>query len=145
MIAVAMCCAACASPADKLRPAAIKGARAAAADALRQLQNVAPLTRESIERAIAEVVPNESRGGGTVLLGKDVPPSGRYTAQYAFVSLVGGGFDGQYEQLAVRLCVSYSGDLARPGAVEMTDLACPPGLPGPDNDVPVEREIKLSG
>lgn len=145
VIAVAMCCAACASPADKLRPEAVKAARAHAANALQQLRAATPPMHESVERAIAAVVPNENRVGGTVLIRKDVPPSGRYTAQYAFVSLVGGGFDGQYEQLAVRLCVSYSGDLARPGAVEMTDLACPPGLPGPDNDVPVEREIKLSG
>jgi hypothetical protein len=28
--------------------------------------------------------------------------------------------------------------------VTMADLACPPGLPGPDNDVPVDREIKLT-
>jgi hypothetical protein len=144
VIAVAMCCAACTSPADKLRPEAIKGARTAAADALRQLQAVTPPTRESIERAIAEIPLNENRGGGTVLLEKNIPTSGRYIAQYAFVSLVGDGFEGQYEQVAVRLCVSYSGDLEQPGAVEMTDLTCPPGLPGPDNGVPVEREIKLS-
>ncbi|MEV6830819.1 hypothetical protein [Amycolatopsis sp. NPDC051102] len=143
-IAVATCGTACAGPADELRPKAVAGARAAAADALRQLQAAAPPMRASVERAIADVVPNENRVGGTVLLGRELSADGRYTARYAFVSLVGGGYQGQYEQIAVRLCVSYTGDLDRPGAVTMADLACPAGLPGPDNGVPVDREIKLT-
>ncbi|MEV4052647.1 hypothetical protein AB0J55_15810 [Amycolatopsis sp. NPDC049688] len=143
-IAVATCCTACASPADELRPKAVAGARAAAADALRQLRAAAPPMRASVDQAIADIVPNENRVGGTVLLGKELPADGRYTARYAFVSLVGDGFQGQYEQIAVRLCVSYSGDLGRPGEVAMADLPCPPGLPGPDNGVPVDREIKLA-
>lgn len=70
---MATCCAACASPADELRPKAVAGARAAAADALRQLQTAAPPGRASVERAIADVVPNENRVGGTVLLAEELP------------------------------------------------------------------------
>jgi hypothetical protein len=144
-IALSTCCAACASPADQLRPRVVEAARDHAASALHQLQTVTPLTRESLTRAITEIPRNENRVGGTVLIRKDVPADGKYTAQYAFVALIGDGFTGgAYEQLAVRLCVTYTGDLSRPGAVEMADLTCPPGLPGPDNGVPVEREIKLA-
>ena len=145
-IVVSTCYAACAKAADQLRPRVAEAARDHAASALHQLQTVTPLTRESLTRVITEI-PRERKPGRrrTVLIRKDVPADGKYTAQYAFVALIGDGFTGgAYEQLALRLCVTYTGDLSRPGAVEMADLTCPPGLPGPDNGVPVEREIKLA-
>ncbi|MEU4253756.1 hypothetical protein AB0F15_40825 [Amycolatopsis sp. NPDC026612] len=143
-IAVATCCTACTSPADELRPTAVKAARDIAAKALTRLRAATPPMPASIDRATTEIVPEANYVGGTVLLGKDVPATGRFTARFAFVTLVGNGVSGQYEQVAGRLCVSYSGDLDHPGTVEMADLTCPPGLPGPDNGVPVDREIKLA-
>ena len=143
-IAMVTCCTACTSPADQLRPVATKAVRAKATGALGQLRATTPPTSESIDRTITEVAHDWNNGGSTVLLGKDLSPNGRFTARYAFFALVGDGFSGQYDQLAVRLCVSYSGDPKRPSAVEMADLTCPSGLPDPSDSVPVDRDVKLA-
>ncbi|MEV0066787.1 MULTISPECIES: hypothetical protein [unclassified Amycolatopsis] len=145
LMVLAVCGTACASPADKLQPIATSAVREKASGALGELRGATPRTPESIERAVANVLLKWNTGGATVLLEKDVPVTGRFTARFAFLALVGDGFVGQYVQYAVRLCVSYSGEVGRIGSVEMADLTCPPGLPDPSDSVPVDRDVKLTG
>jgi len=124
-------------------PVAIEAARAEAAKALEELRTTTPPTPPSLDKIIAEIPSDVGGSGGTMLLSKDIPSSGRFAANFAFVAQVGNGYLAEYVQVAVRLCVSYSGDLAHLSSVGVRDLACPPGLPDPGNSVPVSREIKL--
>ncbi|WP_326566833.1 hypothetical protein VSH64_33970 [Amycolatopsis rhabdoformis] len=144
MAVLVLCDTACTSSAEQLDPIATKGAREKASAVLGELRSATPPTRESIDRAVTRILAGWNTGGVTVLLRKDIPAAGRFTASFALLSFVGGGVNGEYIQYAVRLCVSYSGDVNRPGSTEMADLTCPPGLPDPSDSVRVRREVKLT-
>ncbi|WP_143047039.1 hypothetical protein [Amycolatopsis xylanica] len=142
-IAVAMCCTACADPVDELRAAATAGVRDIAEKALRRFQESPTPTRESITRATDENLLNNP-DQATILV-KEIPESGYFNADFAFLALAGNGYSGEYVQVAVRLCVSYVGELGRPGSIRMMDRSCPAGLPGPTNGTPVDRDVTLIG
>lgn len=144
LMVLVLCGTACTSSAEKLEPIATKTVRDKASQVLGELRSTTPPTPESIDRAVTKILEGWNIGGATVLLGKDIPAAGRFTARFALLSFVGGGVNGEYIQYAVRLCVSYTGDVSRPSSTEMTDLACPPGLPDPSDIIPVSREVKLT-
>lgn len=141
-MAVALCCSACTDKTDKLRATATAAVRDIAQEAAQRLREAVPPLPASIEKAVGEIVAD--RPGRATVITKNVPQNGMFKVSFAFLALVGDGDISEYKQIAVRLCATYSGDSARAGKIDVVDLSCPPGLPGPSNGVPVDREVKLS-
>lgn len=100
-------------------PRATKAARTEAAGALAELRAASPPIPAAINKAIAEI-PSDVSGGEMNCSAK--------CPGFAFVALIGDDYPAEFDH---------------PGAVEVTDLTCPPGLPGASNGTPVTREVKL--
>ncbi|MEU4253752.1 hypothetical protein AB0F15_40805 [Amycolatopsis sp. NPDC026612] len=139
---VTLCCTACASSSEKARATSTEAARAAAQNALQQLRG-ADKDRSSLEAAIEGI--RTAQPGSNLVLRKTAADRGRFGVDFAFLTSTEAGGGGDYTKVAVRLCVSYSGDVGVPGSVVVVDLACPPGLPDKVGSVPISGDVRLSG
>jgi hypothetical protein len=75
---------------------------------------------------------------------KNIADRGRFDVNFAFLASTEAGGGGTYTKVAVRLCVSYSGEVGVPGSVVVADLNCPPGLPGELGSVPISGDVHLA-
>jgi len=142
LAAVVVCCASCTTPADRARAASTEAARARAQHGLQLLREEYG-SRASLETAIEKI--REENPDTTFDLGRTVPASGRFVAGFAFLTYTEAGGGGTYVQVAVRLCVSYSGEVAVLNSAVAADRNCPAGLPDSVRGVPVAGDVKLSG
>ncbi|WIX86356.1 hypothetical protein [Amycolatopsis sp. DG1A-15b] len=139
--AVLACCASCTTPTDRARAASTEAVRARAQHGLQLLRDENG-SRASLEAAVEKI--SEENPDSTVDLGRTVPASGGFVADFAFTAYTEAGGGGDYVQVAVRLCVSYSGEVSLSNSAAVVDRICPPGLPGSVRGVPVVGDVKLS-
>jgi hypothetical protein len=137
----ALCCTACGGSSEKARATSTEAARATAQDTLWQLRG-ADQNRSALEAAIENV--RTARPGANLVVRNNVADRGRFSVDFAFLTSTEAGGGGTYTKAAVRLCVSYSGEVGVPGSVVVADLNCPPGLPGELGGVPISGDVRLA-
>jgi hypothetical protein len=142
LAAVVVCCASCTTPADRARAASTEAVRARAQHGL-QLLREEDGSRASLEAAIEKI--REENPDATFDLGRTVPTSGTFVADFAFIAYAEAGGGGNYVQVAVRLCVSYSGKVSLMNSAVAADRNCPADLPDSVRSVPIAGDVKLSG
>lgn len=100
------------------------------------------LRTRTLEDALNDTLINNPYHNTTVL-NSSTGPSNSFVADLVILGNgdAGGGLD--YKQIAVRLCVRYSGKLGAGSYVDMANVACPAGLPSTDRGVPIERAVTV--
>jgi hypothetical protein len=133
---------ACASVPDQARAEAIDKATAdvrnTAVKAQEQLRlGLEPQALAGSLKALSDQFPAES----ITVFDSAQQPSGSFVASVVIVGNGEAGGGGFYEQVAVRLCVKYTGVNGR--GVEMADTNCPSGLPSSVGGVRVVQDVTL--
>ncbi|MBA8931333.1 hypothetical protein BC739_008580 [Kutzneria viridogrisea] len=101
------------------------------------------LQKKPLADTLKEIVGDETIAS-TTLLNSGSDSSSRFFADFAIVGSGEAGGGGDYKQVAVRLCVHYSGMVGISGQIDMADLKCPEGLPATVRGVDVKKNISLA-